>query len=121
MMDDILELKNIKDWKKFKKKLSDGCESIIFKFSPICPISESVGTDFFEWYNGLPEDKKIKCVRINVIDSGDVSRKIAHDLYIMHQSPQIIWLDENGKVKWEASHSDINKKSLSEHLSSVEN
>ena len=50
------------------------------------------------------------------IYSRSLSRRIAKDLKIAHESPQIIWLDKEMKVKFHASHYDINEEELNKHL-----
>jgi len=114
-MTEIIELKNIEQWENLRKDLAFDGELVIFKFSPICSISSMVEEDFTLWSSSMEEDKRIKLAKVNVIDEREVSRKIAEDLKVQHQSPQVIWLNGNSKVKWSASHFDITKESLKAH------
>ncbi len=114
---EIIEIKNIDEWKNIKRETDGTSELIIFKFSPVCSISSSVEEDFKIWISGLSENTPVKCIKINVIDSRPLSRHIAEELKIQHQSPQLIWLAKSGGVKWHASHYDINPAELTELLS----
>jgi bacillithiol system protein YtxJ len=53
---------------------------------------------------------------VDVISSKSLSRRIAKDLKIAHESPQLLWLDKEMKVKIHASHYDINEELLNRHL-----
>jgi bacillithiol system protein YtxJ len=115
-MNSIVKLKTLEEWEELKKDLTEKTELIIFKYSPICGISTSVEDDFNAWYLNLSEDVKIKCAKVDVISARHVSQLIAKELEIQHQSPQLIWLNKDAKVKWSASHYDINKAQLSAQL-----
>jgi len=51
-----------------------------------------------------------------VILSRTLSGTIEKDLNTIHQSPQIIWLDKDMKVKYHASHYDITEDELNKQL-----
>ena len=53
---------------------------------------------------------------MNVIFSKSLSRRIPKDLEVVHESPQVIWLDREMKVKFHASRYDINEEELNKHL-----
>lgn len=105
----IKEIFSVEEWNMIKR--NSNCEIIIFKYSPICPISSSVEKDFDSWISEQP-DENIKCVKVNVIDSKPLSRQLADELGVFHQSPQVIWLTDKHKAKWNASHYDITSKNL---------
>ncbi len=115
-MKDIKRLKNIEQWEELRKNLSPSDELLIFKYSPVCSISSMVEEDFNLWYSKLPEESKLQCVKIDVVDARDVSKKIEADLKVQHQSPQVIWIKGNSNVKWSASHFDITTEELKSHL-----
>ena len=115
-MNEITEIKDVKQWEAIKSNLEASEELVIFKYSPICSISASVEMDFNSWQSGLAEDVKLKFARVNVIKARDASRRIAEDINVLHQSPQVIWLKGNAEVKWSASHFDITKESLGAQL-----
>ena len=71
--------------------------------------------DFDLWITGKGVEGII-CIKINVINSRPLSRHIADELGINHQSPQVIWLTKNHEIKWHASHYDISTRNLSKKL-----
>lgn len=114
-MPEIKELKSIEAWEKIRDESKDS-ELIIFKYSPYCSISARVEEDFDIWVKSLSGDLKLYLIKVNVISERSLSQKIAYDLKILHQSPQLIWLDINYNVKWTASHYEITVKELSSRL-----
>lgn len=108
-------LKNIgklEEWESEKRNAFPSNEIVIFKYSPICSISSSVEEDFDSWYRDLPDAAKLNCIKIDVIDARPLSRHIAEELDVMHQSPQLIWLSGDKKVKWHDSHYSITASKL---------
>lgn len=87
-------------------------EKVIFKFSPICPISARAESQFDSWVAGLPGDAGLALAKVDVIGARPLSQRLAADLGVQHQSPQVLWLDADGAVKWHASHGDITAESL---------
>ncbi|MHB1688511.1 MAG: bacillithiol system redox-active protein YtxJ [Ignavibacteriaceae bacterium] len=114
-MTNIKELKTVEEWDQLKKESLSKTDLVIFKYSPYCSISAVAEENFDSWTSSLKEDSKINFRKVNVISERPVSQHIAKDLGIVHQSPQIIWLDKNLKVKWNASHYQITESALKEH------
>jgi bacillithiol system protein YtxJ len=114
-MKKITEISRVDEWIKIKNDPS-WKELIILKYSTACPISSVVEGDFEKWISELPGEKKIYGVKINVIESDMLNKKIIEELKVEHQSPQAIWITRDGKVKWYANHYDINLRSLSARL-----
>ncbi len=114
-MKECKQLNNLDDWEKYKSS-ETGKEKIVFKFSPICPVSFMAERKFDSWLKNLEENAEIDIVKVDVINSRSLSQAIANELNIRHESPQIIWFDKNGNVKWEASHYSITKGALEEQL-----
>ena len=113
----IEDLIKEKDWKEFKDKASLGNQLIIFKFSPLCGTSLYAEKVFEKWASGLKESVKIKLSKINVVSARQLSRQIATEVNVIHESPQLIWLNTDLSVKWNASHHEINKEKLDKNLS----
>jgi bacillithiol system protein YtxJ len=111
-MVEIIKLNTIEQWEELKNNTTAQNELLIFKYSPVCPISSMVEGDLSAWLSALPDDYNLKCLKLNVIEAKEVSLKISADLNIKHQSPQVIWLTGDLKVKWHGSHYDINKSKL---------
>ena len=110
------KIKSDFDWQQLKENLNS--ETLIFKYSPMCGVSFSVERKFNNWLENLPENKNLICARLNVITARALCQEIAEELGITHESPQLIWLDHKGKVKWHASHYDITEDELNTNLKS---
>ena len=72
---------------------------------------------FDSWLNNLEEDVKLDVVKVDVINSRSLSQSLANEFNVRHESPQVIWLDKKGNVKWDISHYSITKGALEEKLS----
>jgi bacillithiol system protein YtxJ len=113
---ELNKLSDKKEWKELIKNSSNDYEIIIYKHSPICGLSHSVDIIIDDWCKSCSDNNQIKILKVDVIYSRSLSRRIAKDLGIVHESPQIIWLDREMKVKFHASHYDINEEELNKHL-----
>lgn len=94
-------------------------EIAILKYSSQCFISTEVERMFDDWVKNISETSGLTVAKVNVISSKMLSLNIAQSLGVMHQSPQIIWLDKKNKVKWTASHYDISINKLNFHYSEL--
>ncbi len=110
------KLSDKNEWKELIKNSSNDFELIIFKHSPICHLSNAAEVVISDWSKAHSDYKHIKILKVNVVFSKSLSRRIAKDLKIVHESPQIIWLDSELKVKFQANHYDITVEKLNEHL-----
>ena len=108
------KIKSETDWRQLKENLTE--DTLLFKYSPFCGISFSVERKFDKWIDELPEDINLSCAKLNVITSRVLSRAIADELNITHESPQLIWIDKEGCVKWHASHHSITEDELNSNL-----
>ena len=86
---------------------------VIFKHSTRCPISAAAAREVAALEEDLP--KGIILTRVLVIEQRDVSLKIADDLLVKHESPQVIVLKDR-KVVYSASHYEIKKEAIKAHL-----
>lgn len=112
---EIITLTSKEDWESFRSSNKTN-EKIIFKFSPICPISFFVEKKFTSWLNNLDENEKIDIAKVDVVNSKSLSQLIEEQTKVRHESPQVIWLDKNSNVKWSASHYSISKGNLEEQI-----
>jgi len=71
---------------------------------------------FDSWVKNLNNAKEIEVAKVDVINSRSLSQLIEKQTNIRHESPQVIWLDKKGKVKWDANHYSITKGALDEQL-----
>ncbi|KMQ72601.1 bacillithiol system redox-active protein YtxJ [Chryseobacterium koreense] len=85
--------------KSFQKKVA------IFKHSTRCFISKTVMRKFEKEVER--SDKDVEYYYLDLLAHRDISNKIADQLGVEHQSPQLIVL-ENGTVVRSASHHSIN-------------
>ena len=83
----------------------------IFKHSTGCFISKTVLRNFEKEIENI--DQKIELYYLDLLAHRAVSNKIAEDLEIRHESPQLIVI-ENGKVVSKASHEDISVSQITQ-------
>jgi bacillithiol system protein YtxJ len=86
---------------------------LLFKHSPRCIVSRIALFRFESNYN--KEINISKFVYIDVLKNRDLSREIAENYSIYHESPQII-LFKDKNVLFHASHSEISFSSLKNYL-----
>jgi len=113
---ELIKLSDKKVWKELIKNSSNNNELIIYKHSPICGLSQLAENILDKWCKAYSDNNQIKIIKVDVVFSKSLSRRIAKDLKIVHESPQIIWLDKQKKVKFQASHYDITEEELNKHL-----
>lgn len=105
-----MEWNNINTQEDLTKALELSKEKsvVIYKHSTRCSIS-SMALNRLEraWTN--TED--IEPFYLDLIAHRDLSQKIAEDLNVIHESPQLI-LVKNGKAIYNASHMDISFRDL---------
>ena len=82
---------------------------LLFKHSPICPISLVAQSQLKMFQLDHPD---ALTMTVNVIGERAIAREIANLCEIEHQSPQAI-LFESGSATWHACHTAITAESLS--------
>lgn len=81
---------------------------MLFKHSPICPVSaEALG----EWQKFLAARPDVPTLFVDVVGDRALARGLAQECGVAHQSPQAI-LFRDGKPVWNASHDAITAESL---------
>lgn len=96
-------------WKAFQAL---GGERVLFKFSPRCPVSFAAEDEYHAWLASLQEEVPFRIARIDVVAQRELARAIAKEVGVPHESPQAIWFDADGKVRWHASHEGVNTEAL---------
>src|SRR5690606_35709125 len=81
---------------------------LLFKHSPICPISAIARAEFELFKVAHPD---VPTLFVDVIGSRTLAREIAKLCGIEHESPQAI-LFASGEACWSASHAAITEGSL---------
>jgi bacillithiol system protein YtxJ len=98
------------DLNAVRTALSRNPSVMLFKHSPICPISANA---LEEWRRFTAAHPEAPTVFVDVIAERAVARGIAAESGVPHQSPQAI-LFRGGKAVWNASHHAITAESLAE-------
>ncbi len=112
----IKSIENTGNWENIFKQKQSTFETIIFKTSNRCMISFMAKKQFQKWVKKLPEDCNINIYEIDVNYQRAVSNCIAEDTNVLHQSPQVIWLNKDKTVKYHFSHGEINGYSLQNYF-----
>ncbi len=86
---------------------------ILFKHSTRCSISSMAKSRFENNWN--TENKNVSIFYLDLIAYRNLSNEIAEITGVEHQSPQAIVL-KNKEVIYQATHSDIDAKSINEIL-----
>ena len=82
---------------------------LVFKKSPICPVSFAAEEAFDSYLGELRDDDPLAVARIDVIEERPLARGLTSELGIKHESPQALYFDQ-GKLVWHGSHADLNLK-----------
>jgi bacillithiol system protein YtxJ len=96
------------DLDTFDESLRSLPRVMLFKHSPICPISADAKSEFDAF---LAERGDVPNLFVDVIGDRQVARGIADRCGVRHESPQAI-LFEAGRPVWHASHHAITRGSL---------
>lgn len=80
---------------------------VIFKHSIRCMISKTILRNFEREISAKENLGEIKFYYLDLINHRDISNKIAEELGVTHQSPQIIIIKDKKAIK-NASHDNIN-------------
>ncbi len=81
---------------------------LLFKHSPICPISGMARAEYSMFCVDHPD---VPTLFVNVVAERATARGIAERCGVRHESPQAI-LFENGQPVWHASHDGITAAAL---------
>lgn len=82
--------------------------AIIYKHSPICPVSWSAQREVTRFVEHNPS---AQVYVVNVVQDRALSRQLADDLGVRHESPQVI-LMQSGDARNHASHHEITAQLL---------
>ncbi|HLU38372.1 MAG TPA: bacillithiol system redox-active protein YtxJ [Planctomycetota bacterium] len=81
---------------------------LLFKHSPVCPISAAAHRAYAAWRARTPDAPTLS---VDVLADRPVARGIADRCGIKHESPQAI-LFARGEPCWHASHGAITEEAL---------
>lgn len=92
--------------------LSETQPVLIFKHSTRCSISSfALNTFQREW----DKEQNVACYYLDLLQFREISDAIAERFGVVHQSPQVILL-QNGKVIHDASHQSIDAEQISSYF-----
>ncbi len=94
----------------FRQMLQQSAQEpvLLLKHSTTCPISAAARRAVVHFTEKVPE---AACREVLVIEQRPLSRWIAEETGVTHESPQVL-LFVDGKVSWHASHWDITLPAL---------
>ncbi|WP_260865916.1 bacillithiol system redox-active protein YtxJ [Paenibacillus xylanexedens] len=110
----VSELIKPRDWQEALQHSEDH-PVLIFKHSTTCPTSARAYREFmaFVGSNASESGQRMDYHIVKVIESRALSRHIAEETAVIHQSPQVLLL-EQGRVIQHTSHGKITKKRLTQ-------
>jgi bacillithiol system protein YtxJ len=99
---------SLHDLEQFRAALKRHSVVMLFKHSPICPVSARA---LSEWQAFTAAHPDVPTLFVDVIADRPVARGLAQECGVAHASPQAI-LFRDGRAAWDASHDDITADSL---------
>ncbi|MCY8235337.1 bacillithiol system redox-active protein YtxJ [Priestia endophytica] len=108
------EIKTLEEWDSIlENSIKRG--QVILKHSTTCPVSANALQEYNDYLKNTP-NHDLDYTLVKVIESRAVSNKIAEDVNVKHESPQIIFVKDKSKY-WTASHWAV----TTEHMNAVLN
>lgn len=83
---------------------------LVLKHSTRCPVSTAALEEFEAYLADRPRDD-VEYVLVKVVEARPVSNRIAEDLSLKHESPQIIWIKDKATY-WSATHWSVTKRHM---------
>lgn len=88
---------------------------LVFKQSPICPVSHRAESELVRWVEALGEHAPFALAMIDVIAERGLARGLTAELKIQHESPQGLWF-AGSELTWHGSHGELNAERFGELL-----
>ena len=104
---------NLKTDDEWERVLGEN-RAVIFKHSPICALSARAVPHIRRFEEQCPD---VPVYKVNVSRRRKLSGRIAEDLGVRHESPQVIVLSA-GEPSWHASHMDVTTEALAAAIAS---
>lgn len=86
---------------------------LVFKHSPICPVSHRAEAELEAFLGGLEADRELVLARLDVIAQRPLARGLTAALEVRHESPQALWF-EHGELVWHGSHGALTRDRFAE-------
>ena len=97
------------------RRASMDAPTVVFKASPICPVSHAAQRRFKDWLADLPEDSDLQVAVIDVIAERPLARGLVAELGVQHESPQALWF-RGGELVWHDSHQALDAAAFTRQL-----
>lgn len=107
------EITTLEEWDDILEK-STKRGQVILKHSTTCPVSSNALKEYEHYLEGSPKNN-VDFIIVKVIESRAVSNKIAEDLIVNHESPQVIFVKDKSKY-WTASHWSVTTEHMTAEL-----
>ena len=88
--------------------------TLLFKKSPVCPVSSQAQEEFEQWLGAGPS-RPVAAAIVDVIDQRLLARGLTAELGIRHESPQAL-LFFDGELCWHESHAALTASRFAEEL-----
>lgn len=105
---------SLHDLPAFRAAVARHATVMLFKHSPICPVSAAAHDEWQAFARARPEVPRLF---VDVIADRPVARGLAEECGVPHQSPQAI-LFRGGRPVWHASHGAITSEALQRAVAS---
>jgi len=92
----------------FQENLLAHPRLLLFKHSPVCPVSDEAHG---QWQTFRADHPEVPTLFVDVIADRPVARGLAQECGVAHASPQAI-LFAHGVAVWDASHGGITSETL---------
>ena len=79
---------------------------LVFKQSPICPVSHRAESELVRWVESLGEQASLGLALVDVIAERGLARGLTAELDLQHESPQGLWF-QGGELTWHGSHGEL--------------
>ena len=99
------ELHDLESW---RAALAEHPRILLFKHSPICPVSTAAHSEWERFGKSHPD---LPVLFVDVLHDKPTARGLAEACGVPHASPQVI-LFVDGEPAWDASHGDITAGAL---------
>ena len=110
------DISSPEQWEALKAQCREEKKDLFLaKLSPACPTSHMAEAMLTKWVPAHPQSTFIPA-RIDVIRARNLSRAIATEVGVKHESPQVLHLSPEGQPIWDADHFEITAESLDQQF-----
>lgn len=103
---------SIDEWHRLIAEKRDERDLVVFKVSHLCGMSFMADQQVEEWIAGVDTPLGVDIYKVDVHSGRPISNLIEEEFGIRHESPQILWIGEGGRVRWHGSHRAITREQM---------